>query len=423
MTWYEVSGGRPLDGAVKIQGSKNAALPVLAGALLHKGRTVLHNCPDITDVRYTLEILESLGCTVWWEKDTLILDAAGLNETKVPEKLGEKMRSSVIFLGSLLGRCKEAVLPYPGGCTIGKRPIDLHLHLLTQMGAIFQEEEQLLKAWSTGLCGTGLVLPFPSVGTTENVILAAVLADGVTVLSGAAKEPEIAELCRFLRGKGARIEGDGTDIIRVEGVTALQDSEFTIGSDRIVAGTYLFGGVLTRGRILLSGAEAGSLGEVLHVIRKTGAVVKTAPKEIFLEAGEAFLPVGKVITRPYPGFPTDLQSALLSAMTVAQGRSEIEERIFEARFQTADQLRRMGADLEIKGNRARIRGVSSLRGAFVRAKELRGGAALVLAALGAEGTTRIQDDGYMERGYEDLAGDLRMLGACIDKKSAVPEPL
>ena len=255
------------------------------------------------------------------------------------------------------------------------------------------------------------------------MILAAVLADGVTVLSGAAKEPEIAELCRFLRGKGARIEGDGTDTIRVEGVTALQDSEFIIGSDRIVTGTYLFGGVLTRGRILLSGAEAGSLGEVLHVIRKTGAVVKTTPEEIFLDAGEAFLPVGKVTTRPYPGFPTDLQSALLSAMTVAQGRSEIEERIFEARFQTADQLRRMGADLEIKGNRARIRGVSSLRGAFVRAKELRGGAALVLAALGAEGTTRIQDDGYMERGYEDLAGDLRMLGACIDKKSAVPEPL
>ena len=246
MTWYEVSGGRPLDGEVKIQGSKNAALPVLAGALLHKGRTVLHNCPEITDVRYTLEILESLGCTVCREKDTVILNAAGLNETKVPEKLGEKMRSSVIFLGSLLGRCKEAVLPYPGGCTIGKRPIDLHLRLLTQMGAVFQEEEQLLKAWSTGLCGTGLVLPFPSVGTTENVILAAVLADGVTILSGAAKEPEIVELCRFLRGKGARIEGDGTDIIRVEGVTSLQDSEFTIGSDRIVAGTYLFGGVLTR---------------------------------------------------------------------------------------------------------------------------------------------------------------------------------
>ena len=417
MTWYEVVGGRPLSGAVKIQGSKKGALPVLAGALLHKGRTVLHNCPRITDVGYTLEILKSLGCIVSFEKDALVLDAAGLSGNEVPGSLGEKLRSSVIFLGSLLGRAGEAILPYPGGCTIGKRPIDLHLKMLSQMGAVFNEEEKSLRAKCRRLTGAELSLPFPSVGATENVILAAVLADGVTILSGAAREPEILELCRFLRGKGARIQGDGTDTIRIEGVSGLRDSEFALGADRIVAGTYLFGGVLTRGRIFLEGAEARALQEVLKVVKKTGAVVHASPRGIFLDAREAFLPVGRVETRPYPGFPTDLQSALLSAMTLARGTSEIEEKIFEARFQTADQLRRMGADLEIKGNRALIRGVSSLHGTFVRGKELRGGAALVLAALGAEGTTLIQDDGYIERGYEDLTEDLKALGAHIHSRT------
>ena len=209
MAWYEVRGGRPLDGAVKIQGSKNGALPVLAGALLHRGRTVLHNCPGITDVGYTLEILRSLGCSVTVEKDALILDAAGLDRNRVPESLGEKMRSSVILLGSLLGRFGEACLPYPGGCTIGKRPIDLHLKMLSEMGVTFTEEERGLKASCRRLSGAEFSLPFPSVGATENVILAAVLAEGVTVLSGAAREPEISELCRFLRGKGR--DGDDPD--------------------------------------------------------------------------------------------------------------------------------------------------------------------------------------------------------------------
>ena len=317
LTWYEIVGGRPLDGAVTIQGSKNGALPVLAGALLHKGRTVLHNCPGITDVGYTLEILKSLGCSVVWEKGTLILDSAGLGGNQVPESLGKKMRSSVIFLGSLLGRTGEAYLPYPGGCTIGRRPIDLHLKMLSRMGVTFMEAERGLKASCRKLSGAELSLPFPSVGATENVILSAVLAQGVTILSGAAREPEISELCRFLREKGARIEGEGTDTLRIEGISELQDSEFSFASDRIVAGTYLFGGVLTRGRVFLEGAEAGMLTEVLKVMEKTGAIVHTSPRGIYLDARKAFCPVGRVKTSPYPGFPTDLQSALLSAMAVA----------------------------------------------------------------------------------------------------------
>lgn len=422
MAWLEVSGGRPLEGAVTVQGSKNAALPILAGVLLHKGTTVLHNCPRITDVMCMLEILKTLGCIVRFEENTLILDAAGADGTKVPKIWGERMRSSVIFLGSLLGRNGEAELPYPGGCTIGKRPIDLHLKTLSQMGTVFTDDERSLSARAKHLQGQKLTLEFPSVGATENIILASVLAEGETVLHGAAKEPEIGELCRFLRGKGAKIRGEGTDQIVIQGVRQLTDSTYTLGADRIVAGTYLFGTALTRGRVFLEQAPAGELAGVLKVLEKMGAVCKTSPKGIFLDGRAASRPIRRLCTEPYPGFPTDLQSPLLAALTLAEGESEIEENIFEARFQMVGQLRRMGADLTIEGNCVRIRGVSSLHGTFVRARELRGGAALVLAALGAEGTTVIQDDGYIGRGYENLARDLRRLHACIRSTVTVQYP-
>ena len=417
MAWYEVRGGRPLDGAVKIQGSKNGALPVLAGALLHRGRTVLHNCPGITDVGYTLEILRSLGCSVTVEKDALILDAAGLDRNRVPESLGEKMRSSVILLGSLLGRFGEACLPYPGGCTIGKRPIDLHLKMLSEMGVTFTEEERGLKASCRRLSGAEFSLPFPSVGATENVILAAVLAEGVTVLSGAAREPEISELCRFLRGKGARIEGDGTETIRIEGVSSLEDSEFIFSSDRIVAGTYLFGGVLTRGRVFLEGAEAGTLTEVLKVIEKTGAVVHASPRGIFLDAREAFLPAGRVETSPYPGFPTDAQAPMMAMTAVANGTSIFVENIFESRYKHVGELLRLGANIKVEGRVAVVEGVGHLSGAPVEAADLRGGAALVVAGLAAQGETLVSGVRHIDRGYECLEKSLCALGAQVTRLS------
>lgn len=413
MAWLEVSGGRPLEGAVTVQGSKNAALPILAGTLLHRGMTVIHNCPQIADVLCMLEILEELGCTVRWEEKTLVVDAAGALGSAVSEEIGERMRSSVIFMGSLLGRNGEATLPYPGGCTIGERPIDLHIQALREMGAVFEDRERVLHAKSEKLCGKKITLRFPSVGATENVILAAVLAKGETVIEGAAREPEIEELCSFLRGKGAKIMGEGTGRIVIDGVKELSDSTFTLGSDRIVAGTYLFGAALTRGRIFLEKAPAAQLQSVLELLSRMGAVSRTSPKGIFLDGRMAFQPVSGIRTEPYPGFPTDLQSPLLAALCLAKGESEIEESIFEARFQVAEQFIRMGADLKVEGNRVRIRGVGSLHGTYVRAKELRGGAALVLAALGAEGITIIQNDGFIERGYEDLARDLRHLNADI----------
>lgn len=412
MTWVEVSGGRPLEGAVKVQGSKNAALPILAGALLHRGITVIHNCPKISDVMCMVEILKTLGCTGRFEGSTLFLDAAGACGTDVPPELGVKMRSSVIFLGSLLGRNGEASLPYPGGCTIGKRPIDLHLEALTKMGAVFDGEERL-HGKARELTGQEISLKFPSVGATENIILASVLAKGETVLLGAAREPEIGELCRFLRGKGAKIRGDGTERIVIEGVQELHDSTYMLGADRIVAGTYLFGAALTRGRIFLERAPAREMKRVLEIVEEMGAVVKASPRGIYLDGREAYRPLHGISTEPYPGFPTDLQSPLLSALTLASGKSTIKENIFEERFQTVKQLQRMGAKIVTEGKKVTIFGVSALHGTYVRSKELRGGAALVLAALGAEGTTIIQDDGYIKRGYEDLTGDLKRLNARI----------
>ncbi len=406
-------GGRPLEGSVVIQGSKNAALPVLAGALLHRGITVLHHCPKITDVEYMLKILELLGCHVRWEEDSLVIDAGSADHSEVPADLGGRMRSSVILLGSLLGRTGKAQLPYPGGCTIGKRPIDLHLRALEQMGAFFESQKECLSGISHNLHGADIVLPFPSVGATENVILSAVLAEGKTILKGAAKEPEIGELCRFLNGKGAKIHGIGSSELTIEGVQELHDSSHTLSADRIVAGTYLLGGVLTKGTLFLEKAPAGELAALLSVLEKMGAVVRTSPRGIYLDGSKAVHSLPLVKTEPYPGFPTDLQSQLMAALSVTKGESILEEQIFEARFQIVPQLLRMGADIQTEGNLARIRGVKELHGTYVRAQELRGGAALVLAALGALGTTIIQDEGYIKRGYEDIGRDLRKLHAAV----------
>ena len=410
-----MSGGRPLEGAVTIQGSKNGALPVLAGALLQKGVTVLYNCPRIADVDCMLQILEHLGCKIQWQDNTLVIDAACAQGVQVPEKLGGKMRSSVILLGSLLGRYGKAVLPYPGGCTIGKRPIDLHKKALAMMGAVFEDQENAIAVnVPRGLVGQKICLPFPSVGATENVILSAVTAQGETILQGAAREPEIEELCRFLKGKGAVIFGEGSDQIVIRGVKELHDSSYTLAADRIVAGTYLLGAALTRGRVFLEKAPYGQMDAMLAVLGKMGAVIRSSPKGIDMDGRGAVKPLGFLLkTEPYPGFPTDLQSPLMAALAVAQGESVIEECIFEARFHVVRQFRRMGADISIEEHKARIRGVSHLCGTYVKAQELRGGAALVLAALGAQGTTMIQDDGYIGRGYENLARDLRHLNASI----------
>lgn len=418
MEYFEITGGTPLHGSITLQGSKNAALPLMAASILHPGRTTLHHVPAIRDVDVMIEILENIGCTVQKDNGTLIIDAAKAEHFEVAASLGERMRSTIILLGSMLGRAGRAKMPFPGGCIIGMRPIDIHITSLGKMGAVFEETDGMLCAVTDGLCGSRIHLRFPSVGATENVILAAVYARGRTRIENCAKEPEIAELCRFLREKGAKIEGEGTSCILVEGVSHLRDSTYMLMPDRIVAGTYLFAAAATRGEICLEGMRPSDMESVLDVLGRMGAVYENREDGFYLDGRKAINPLPVVCTETYPGFPTDLQSQLLATLCVARGRSVIRECIFEERFRIASWLNRMGADVTTDGREAVIEGKAHLSGQMVKAQELRGGAALVIAALMAQGITRVYGSAFIERGYEDLAGDLRKLGAVISKKKA-----
>ena len=418
MEYFEITGGTPLHGSITLQGSKNAALPLMAASILHPGRTTLHHVPAIRDVDVMIEILENIGCTVQKDNGTLIIDAAKAEHFEVAASLGERMRSTIILLGSMLGRAGRAKMPFPGGCIIGMRPIDIHITSLGKMGAVFEETDGMLCAVTDGLCGSRIHLRFPSVGATENVILAAVYARGRTRIENCAKEPEIAELCRFLREKGAKIEGEGTSCILVEGVSHLRDSTYMLMPDRIVAGTYLFAAAATRGEICLEGMRPSDMESVLDVLGRMGAVYENREDGFYLDGRKAINPLPVVCTETYPGFPTDLQSQLLATLCVARGRSVIRGCIFEERFRIAPWLNRMGADVTTDGREAVIEGKAHLSGQMVKAQELRGGAALVIAALMAQGITRVYGSAFIERGYEDLAGDLRKLGAVISKKKA-----
>lgn len=410
MAYIEIEGGRSMNGEVCIQGSKNAALPILAGSILHGGTTVLHRCPRITDVFHMVRILEELGCHTSWEGSTLTVEAADASGTVIPAEPAGRMRCSITLLGALLGRFGKAQVPYPGGCTIGERPIDLHLEALERMGAVLEPGDDILDCSCGRLAGEQISLRFPSVGATENILLAAVLARGTTVLTGAAKEPEITELARFLNSCGARISGAGTDRIVIEGVERLTDSEFTLAADRIVAGTYLLAVAAAGGRAMLKGAPAGQMKCVMQTAEQMGVSVMERADGILAEADGRIRPLKQLATAPYPGFPTDLQSPAMATLCLADGESCIRERIFEARFGTAAELKRMGARIEIRGRQAFITGVRELHGAEVCAPELRGGAALTVAAAAAKGRTVIRDCHFIERGYEDICRDMESLG-------------
>lgn len=409
-----VKGRTPLHGELCVQGSKNAALPILAASILHEGVSVIHNCPRILDVENTVRILREAGCRVRWQGSSLMIFAGSIQNTRISSEYAAQMRSSVIFLGSLLGRAGCATLPLPGGCTIGKRPIDLHIDALKKMGAKITEEKEGLFASAEKLKGAEISLRFPSVGATENIILAAVLAEGTTRIYNAAREPEIVELCRFLKEKGAKIQGEGTSKIEIEGVCRLRDSEFVLMSDRIVAGTYLMAAMSAGGEITLEHTPVWQMTAQIQVLEALGAKMKIEKDKICLKAPSYVNAVRAVATRPYPGFPTDLQSQLLAVLCKARGRSRIVETIFEGRYQIVPQLRKMGAKIEIFSQEAWVTGVDQMNGAVVRACELRGGAALIIAGLGAVGVTRIENSRFIERGYENICGDLRRLGAVIE---------
>ncbi len=415
MDSIHIYGGVCLQGDVRIQGSKNAALPILAATLLTKGTNVICNCPRIADVYRMLDLLSSLGCLVVWEKDGVRINAdnAGLHE--MPGDAIRGMRSSLCLLGALLGRTGQVSMEHPGGCVIGARPVDLHLKALECLGAVFREEEGLIVGNAgTGLRGTHVALARPSVGATENALLAAVAAEGETCLSGAALEPEIEALCEYLRDCGAWIEGIGTSTLRIRGGRRLLGTRYRIPSDRIVAGTYLLGCLGTGGSVLLKQAPVEHMGAVIDLAERLGAECQQGREGLFVQAPRDLKPCGRIITAVYPGFPTDLQSVALVVETAAAGKCLVEERIFENRFRILEPLSRMGARVrQMDAGRVEVEGITPLRGCQVEARELRGGAALVVAGLMAEGETVLRGCEFIERGYENICRDFRELGARI----------
>ena len=413
----QVSGGKPLVGETAIQGAKNAALPLMAAAVLHKGTTVLHNCPDIADVSCMRLLLEDLGCQTEFRNHTMYIDASVIRKTEPDAELTARMRGSVLLMGSLLGRMGEVILPFPGGCVIGKRPVNYHLDVMRALGAevICQDSRMILRRKK--LKGTQISMGFPSVGATENGILAATLADGVTELTSGAREPEIGELCRFLQEKGAQIHQE-EEIVQITGVQCLRDSEYTLMPDRIVAGTYLLAAAATRGQICLHRVPLDHMKALLDLMRQAGVLLSAKEEEtgwaLSIDCRKIMPQVLQVETAPYPGFPTDLQSQLMAAAAAVPGlECYIRENLFEDRFVIAKELKKLGAEIEICQNEAYIRGVRRLNAATLKPRELRGGAALVLAALAAEGVSEIEPDEYIRRGYEHIDKDLRELGGEI----------
>ncbi len=414
MDAVRIYGGNCLKGQTEIQGSKNASLPILAATLLINGICEIENCPDIADVYHMQRLLESLGCKVEREGTLVRVDTRCLRECDMPADSVGVMRSSIMLLGALLARIGRVSMEYPGGCVIGARPIDLHLQSLRRMGVVIEQHEKGFSAEAARLKGAVFRLPFVSVGVTENLLLAAVLAEGVTVIKPAAREPEIQALCDFLRMAGAKIEGKGSDCLVIHGVESLIPVRYSIPADRIVAGTYMCACMCAGGSIFLKGAPAGDMRSVLDQACRLGAMVECVPDGI-LVTGRARI-CGPCVLRTgcYPDFPTDMQSPFMAVMAVCGKTGRIEENVFENRFRIVPELEKMGADISIVGNTAYVNGSRRLHGAIVQAQELRGGAALIVAALAAQGTSIVVNRHYIDRGYEDIVSHLRELGADIE---------
>lgn len=410
---YSVVGGRRLEGEATVQGSKNAVLPILAATVLNKGKSYLHNCPKISDVENMINILKSIGCHVEWDEDLLIIDSSVIITDKIPETYVQTMRSSIIVLGSVLGRLKSVVISFPGGCSIGVRPIDLHIKAIKQMNIDIFDTNGFLKCNTKEIKGSTIHLDYPSVGATENIMLVAVLSSGITKIYNAAKEPEIVELEMFLNAMGAKVSGAGTDCVVIEGVSHLKDVEYHVTSDRIVTGTFLTATAIAGGEVLLKNVPSNHIEAICSKVEEMGCFIKNSNKELFMRSDGDLNAINRIRTQPYPGFPTDMQAQMMACLTVAKGISIISETIFESRFKHVPELTKMGADIIIEGRLAIIKGVSRLHGSEVFAEDLRGGAALIIAGLGAEGNTIINNAHHIVRGYENFDKQLRALGADI----------
>lgn len=413
---FVIAGGTPLGGETAIHGAKNSVLALLAATALCKGETVLHNCPDLSDVRTSIAILRHLGCRVTRQEDVITVCADGLTRHDIPDEMMTRMRSSILFLGAILARAGRAQLTYPGGCALGARPIDYHLLALERLGAEIEKSGAVIRCLvPQKLHGASILFPFPSVGATENALLAAVLAEGETIIRGGAREPEIADLICFLNRCGGKIRTDGDGNLMVSGVMELTGCDYHVMPDRMEAATYLCCGAISGGDILLQTVCPEHLGSVLPVLGEMGCRISTGTDHIALHAPRRLRAVKEIMTMPYPGFPTDAQAPFMALASVADGTTTFTENIFENRYAHVGELARMGADIIVSGKTAVVSGVRKLHGAEVSATDLRGGACLVEAALAAEGLTVVSGVGHIDRGYERMEQKLTELGAQIKR--------
>lgn len=412
MSSYIIEGGQKLEGTVKISGSKNSSLPIIAATILNAGKTTLYNVPNIQDTQMMFKILETLGAKVEKKNGKIKIDTSKIKKFEIPPDLMHKMRSSVILAGALIGRYNKAIFSYPGGCDIGSRPIDLHLKSFEKLGIEVNQNHGSIECKVEKIKGEKIDLDFPSVGATENAILASVLAEGTTIITNAAREPEIIDLQNFLNKMGAKVVGAGTDEIQIEGVKQLKDVSYNIMPDRIETGSFLCFAAATKGNLILESVNATHITPIITKLEEADCKIITEKNKIQIVAPKK-LKALDIKTMPYPGFPTDMQSVFAAMLTTARGTSIIVENIFENRYKYTQELNKMGAKITVEGKSAVIRGARKLYGAEVKATDLRGGAALVLAGLIAKGTTKIDNIDYILRGYENLEQKLSRLGAKI----------
>jgi UDP-N-acetylglucosamine 1-carboxyvinyltransferase len=413
-----VTGGTPLEGAVEIAGAKNSALKLMAAVVLADGRSIVRNVPRIQDCFTMVEVLEHLGVGCSWTGDALVLETTDVRPIETPYELVSRMRASILVLGPLLARFGNARVAMPGGCNIGSRAIDLHIRGLEKMGARFFSEHGFLVGETTGLRGAVVNLDFPSVGATENVLMAAVAARGTTVIENAAREPEVADLASCLKKMGARIGGIGSSTLQVQGVERLHGAEHTVLPDRIETGTYAMAAAMTGGEVLLQNTRADLLKRALDLLHSSGVEIEETPSGLRVARNGGGLSPVAVDTEPFPGFPTDLQAQLIALMCVAQGTSTVRETIFENRFMHVQELARLGARIDLRGDTAMVTGVKGLTGAQVMATDLRASVSLIIAGLAAQGETLIGRVYHLDRGFERIEEKLRQCGAHIERLSS-----
>ena len=415
MSKYIIEGQTRLLGEVDITGAKNSVLPILASTVINGDENIILNTPGLRDVYIMEKILRDIGCKVTRKGSTMTVNSKDLDRVEIPEEPVREMRSSIVLLGAMLSRTGEVKIGYPGGCEIGPRPIDLHLKALKQMGVRIEEAHGFLHCTVKKLKGCNIQLDFPSVGATENIMLAAVKAEGTTIIRNAAREPEIIDLENFLNSIGGKVSGSGTSVIKIDGVKSFQPVKHSVIPDRIEAGTYMIASAITAGNLSLKGVESEHIQPIISKLREMGCKILTDRNMLNISAPKKLKSIESVQTLPYPGFPTDMQSQMMSLLALSKGTSVITETVFENRFMHAEELVRMGANIKTVGRVAVVKGVESFTGAKVSAKDLRGGAALILAGLAAEGTTEVENTYHIERGYDCIEDKLKSVGAKIYK--------